>query len=136
MTGLVIRLKPNEKILVNGVVLQNCDRAARFRIKSNDVSILRSRDAIPQKSANTPLRRLYYVAQLALAGEADPEKAKAQIQSGIDPLKAIFAGTAQLDLERAYEAAEKHKFFIVMRALKKLFGLEQSLLAAQTRCAL
>ena len=46
MTGLVIKLKPNEKVLVNGVILQNGDRAARIRVRSENVSILRARDAI------------------------------------------------------------------------------------------
>ena len=59
MTGLVIKLKPNEKVLVNGVILQNGDRAARIRVRSENVSILRARDAISKEDANTPLKRVY-----------------------------------------------------------------------------
>ena len=129
MTGLVIKLKPNEKLLVNGVIMQNCDRATKLRVRSTDVSILRARDAIRPESANTPLRRIYYIAQLALAGEAGPEAANEQIQNGIAPLRSIFSGEALDALDRASDGAKEHKFFVVMRAVKKLFDLEAALLA-------
>ncbi len=128
MTGLVIKLKPNEKLLVNGVIMQNCDRAAKLRVRSNNVSILRARDAIRPETANTPLRRIYYIAQLALAGEADVMDATDQIQNGIGPLRGVFAGEALEELERAAEAAEQQKFFVVMRCVKKLFIIESALL--------
>ncbi len=128
MTGLVLKLKPNEKVLVNGVILQNGDRAASIRVRSNDVAILRARDAIQKDDANTPLRRIYYIAQLAMAGEAGADDAAGQIRQGIEPLMPIFAGDAIDDLNRAAIAAREHKFFVVMRAVRKLFALEQALL--------
>lgn len=129
MTGLVIKLKPNEKVLVNGVILQNGDRAASIRVRSNDVAILRARDAIQKEEANTPLKRIYYIAQLAMAGEADAETAAKEILQGVEPLKSIFAGEEALrELERAEAAANERKFFVAMRAVKKLFPLEEALL--------
>lgn len=128
MTGLVIKLKPNEKVLVNGVILQNGDRAASIRVRSNDVSILRARDAIQKEDANTPLKRIYYIAQLAMAGEAEAEAAMQQILQALEPLKSIFAGAASSEIARAINAANDRKFFVVMRAVKKLFPLEEALL--------
>ncbi|MEZ5892656.1 MAG: flagellar biosynthesis repressor FlbT [Parvularculaceae bacterium] len=128
MTGLVIKLKPNEKVLVNGVILQNGDRAASLRVRSDDVAILRARDAIPKEEANTPLKRIYYIAQLALARQADANEAATQILAGIEPLKSIFPGEAGVDVMRAAEAATEHKFYVVMRALKRHFEFERALL--------
>ena len=128
MTGLVLKLKPNEKVLVNGILLQNGSRAARIRVRTGDVSILRSRDAITQDEANTPLKRLYYIAQLALAGEADASEAAQQINDGIDQLEDVFSKMSVDELTRARKAAKAGKFFIVMRAVKKLFPVEQTLL--------
>ena len=127
MTGLVIKLKPNEKLLVNGVIMQNCDRAAKLRVRSSNVSILRARDAIRPETANTPLRRIYYIAQLALAGDANVIEASEQILNGIAPLRGVFTGNDLEELERAAEAAKCHKFFVVMRAIKKLFDVETAL---------
>lgn len=128
MTGLVIKLKPNEKVLVNGVMLQNGDRATRLRVRSNDVSILRARDAITKEDANTPLKRVYYIAQLALAGEADADQAAGEILQGLAPLKSIFPGEAGEDVYRAIGAAQEKKFYVVMRAVKRHFDFEQALL--------
>ncbi len=128
MTGLVIKLKPNEKVLVNGVILQNGDRAARLRVRSTDVSILRARDAIQKEDANTPLKRVYYVAQLALANEADAHQAAGEILQGLAPLKSVFPGEAGQDILRAIEAARDQKFYVVMRAVKRHFDFERALL--------
>ena len=128
MTGLVIKLKPNEKILVNGVLLQNGDRAARLRVRSSDVSILRARDAIPPEEANTPLKRIYYIAQLALAGEADGDQAAGELLQGLSALKGVFPGAAGEDVMHAIEAAREKKFFVVMRAVRRHFDFEQALL--------
>ncbi|WP_428408204.1 flagellar biosynthesis repressor FlbT [Hyphococcus sp.] len=128
MTGLVIKLKPNEKVLVNGVLLQNGDRAAKLRVRSSDVSILRARDAIPKDEANTPLKRVYYIAQLALAGEADADLAVGELLQGLSALKGVFPGEAGDDVMRAIDAAQEKKFFVVMRAVKKHFEFERALL--------
>ncbi|MEM9015100.1 MAG: flagellar biosynthesis repressor FlbT [Pseudomonadota bacterium] len=132
MTGLVLKLQPNEKFLINGIILQNGDRSARIRIRTKDVSILRSRDAIRPDEADTPVKRIYYVAQVALAGEADEEKAAQQIISGLDQIKPIFGGDAERELARARRGAEDRKFFVVMRALKSLFALETAMLQRAT----
>ena len=128
MTGLVIKLKPNEKVLVNGVLLQNGDRAAKLRVRSSDVSILRARDAIPKEDANTPLKRVYYIAQIALAGEADADQATDELLQCLSALKGVFPGEAGEDVMRAIDAAHAQKFFVVMRAVKKHFEFERALL--------
>ena len=79
MSGLVLKLGPRERIMVNGVVLENGDRRARINILTPDAHVLRLRDAIHPTEATTPVRRVCYIAQLALAGEADPEEARRQI---------------------------------------------------------
>lgn len=130
MTGLVIKLQPKEKFLVNGIVMQNGNRPARIRVQSSDVAILRKRDAISPREAKTPLKRIYYIAQLALAGEADQDEASDQILCGLDQIDAIFVRDAPKEIARAKDGAKQHKFFVVMRALKKLFPLESAMLGS------
>ena len=129
MTGLVLRLKPFEKVLVNGVLLQNGDRSAKIRVRSKDVSVLRTRDAIRPEEANTPLKRIYYIAQLALAGEASIEESRIQIISGLDAVESIFRGDAAEKVRRARQGALEGKFFVVMRAVNSLFDAEERLLS-------
>jgi len=129
MTGLVIKLKPKEKLLVNGVVLQNGTRGAQLRVRTSNASILRMRDAIHPETAQTPLKQLYYIAQLAMMGEAEHDEAARQIISGIDALSDVFKEPAVLEhLSKVKSAAADKKFFAVMRALKRLFTREAQLL--------
>ena len=128
--GLVLRLRPHEKFLVNGVVIENGDRRTRLRIRTNDAHILRIRDALPPEQATTPARRLYYAAQLAVAGEADKETVQAEIESGLIALRDAFGETlCRAELDAAIADARAGKFYLVMRALNRIIPLEAALLA-------
>ena len=125
MTGLVIQLKPHEKFLVNGVVLQNGDRRNRIRIRSKGASVLRMSDMLHPVEAITPAKHVYYLAQLAVLGLADAEKTRLAI---IERIPALRIAYAEPDAEGAVCACEAAladgKLFAAMRALKKLFPLD------------
>ena len=71
MNGLVLKLAPGERVLVNGAVLENGDRRCRLTLVTPNANVLRLRDAIHPDEANTPVKRVVCIAQLAVAGEAD-----------------------------------------------------------------
>ena len=56
---LKLSLKPGERFVVNGAVLQNGDRRAVLLLQ-NKASILREKDIIQPEDANTPARRIYF----------------------------------------------------------------------------
>ena len=58
MAGLILKLRPHEEFLINGVVVQNGDRKTRLRVKTDGAAILRLRDAIHPEEVNTPVRRV------------------------------------------------------------------------------
>ena len=72
MTGLVLKLAPHERVLINGAVIENGDRRTRFAIVTPRAHILRLKDAIHPGEVTTPVRRVCYIAQLVLSGDADP----------------------------------------------------------------
>lgn len=59
---LTINLKPGEKLILNGVVLQNAHHAAKL-VVHNEAALLREKDIITEEGANTPARRIYFGAQ-------------------------------------------------------------------------
>jgi len=59
---LTINLKPGEKLIVNGVVLQNAHHAAKLLVH-NEAALLREKDIITEEAANTPARRIYFAVQ-------------------------------------------------------------------------
>ena len=120
MTGLVLKLKPFEKLLVNGVILQNGDKAARLRIRTAGASVLRLRDALHPKKAVTSTQKAYYVAQLAVAGLVDKSAASDEILSMLNGQ----SPNANPNIDAAREAARACKFFSVMRSLRKIIPRE------------
>ena len=60
---LKITLKPNEKVIIAGAVLKNGKSTTHFLVE-NSVPILREKDIMREKEANSPARRIYFVIQL------------------------------------------------------------------------
>ena len=56
---LKLSLKPGERFVVNGAVLQNGDRRAVLLLQ-NKASILREKDIIQPEDANSPAKRIYF----------------------------------------------------------------------------
>jgi flagellar biosynthesis repressor protein FlbT len=83
MGGLIIKLRPREQIMINGVIVENGDRKSRLRILTDNARIMRMRDAIDQDAATTPLKRAHYLAQQAISGDLSPSDAGAQIRQAI-----------------------------------------------------
>jgi flagellar protein FlbT len=130
MTGLVLKLGPRERVLVNGAVIENGDRRSRLAILTPNANILRLRDAVSPEEANTPVRRVCYVAQLALSGDAEPTEARFQLRRGIDQLAQALRDTASQELlGQARDAAEAGDFYRALKRLRALLPLEDRLLA-------
>ena len=131
MPGLILKLRAHEQILVNGVVMQNGDRNARLIIKTPDAKILRLRDAIHPDEATTPVRRVCYIAQLAVAGESDLSEATAQLQTSISQLRDALNGLDGIGyLDDALDAVLEQNFYGALKYLRKLIPIEDQLLGA------
>lgn len=129
MTGLVLKLGPRERVMINGVVMENGDRRARLNVITPDANVLRLRDAIHPDEANTPVRRVCYIAQLVLAGEADAEQGRRQLLSGIEQLAQVFQDAdSRTHLVTATEAVVAGRIYQALRALRCVLPREARLL--------
>ncbi len=63
--GLRIRLKPHEKLIINGCVVENGDRRNTITVSSFG-QVLKSRDILQAEDAKAPLQKLYYEIQMLL----------------------------------------------------------------------
>lgn len=134
MSGLVLKLGPRERVLVNGAVIENGDRRSRLSIVTPGANILRLRDAIHPEEVNTPVRRVCYIAQLVLSGDADKDEARLQLMRGIEQLSQVLTDhDSRLQLDKATEAAMDDQFYQVLKALRALLPREERLLAASGR---
>jgi flagellar protein FlbT len=129
MSGLVLKLAPKERVLINGAVIENGDKRSRLSIVTPNANILRLRDAIHPDTVNTPVRRVCYIAQLVLAGEADPEEGRRQLLRGIEQLSQVFQDPdSRGHLDDATDAVVEGRFYQAMKALRGLMPREARLL--------
>ena len=61
--ALKIKLKPHERLIIGGAVVENGGSKSEI-IVENKVPVLRERDIMREKDADTPCRRIYFIIQL------------------------------------------------------------------------
>ncbi|WP_265501580.1 flagellar biosynthesis repressor FlbT [Paracoccus beibuensis] len=131
MSGLVLKLAPNERVLINGAVIENGDRRTKIAIKTPNVNVLRLRDAIHPDSARTPVSRACYIAQLILSGDADPLEGRRQLLLAIEQLSQVFDDRdSRILIAEATQAAIDANPYQAMRKLRDLLPREARLFAA------
>lgn len=136
MSGLVLKLGPKERVLVNGAVIENGDRRTRLSILTPNANILRLRDAIRPDEVTTPVRRVCYIAQLVLSGDASDETAGFQLLRGIEQLsQALTDPDSRQQLAEATEAVVAGDTYRALKRLRALLPREERLLAAAAQTA-
>lgn len=134
MSGLVLKLAPKERVLINGAVIENGERRTRVSILTPNANILRLRDALHPGEARTPVRRVCYVAQLVLSGDVQPAEARPQLLSGIEQLsQALRDPDSRRTLQDATDAVIADRYYQAMKALRLLIPREDRLLSASER---
>jgi len=129
MSGLVLKLGPGERVLINGAVVENGDRRTRLSIMTPNANILRLRDAIHPEEVNTPVRRVCYIAQLVLSGDVTPEDAKMQLLRGIEQLSQVLTDfDSRKLLSRATETVIEKQFYQTLKVLRGLLPREARLM--------
>ncbi|WP_407494876.1 flagellar biosynthesis repressor FlbT [Pseudooceanicola sp. MF1-13] len=129
MGGLVLKLGPKERVLINGAVIENGDRRSRLSIVTPNVNILRLRDAIHPDDANTPVRRVCYLAQLVLTGDADPEDTELQLLRRIEELSQILTDPdSRKLLTDATTSVLDAQYYQCLKSLRALLPREERLL--------
>jgi flagellar biosynthesis repressor protein FlbT len=70
---LKLSLKPGEKFVLNGAVVQNGDRRTTL-VLQNKASVLREKDIMQLEEANTPSRRIYFPMMMMYLDEANANR--------------------------------------------------------------
>lgn len=70
---LKLSLKPGERFVLNGAVVQNGDRRASL-ILQNKASVLREKDILQVEDVDTPARRIYFPIMMMYLDESSADK--------------------------------------------------------------
>ncbi|MDB5366496.1 MAG: flagellar repressor protein FlbT [Rhodospirillales bacterium] len=125
---LKLDLKPGEKFILNGTVVQ-VGRDGRSLILQNEATLLRDRDVMQEDDANTPARRIYFVIMMSYI---DPENAAHYDERLYQLLNEYMAATSlpvvkQSLLLIAQNVAARHHYR-ALKACKSLIVAEDELL--------
>lgn len=131
MSGLVLKLSPKERVLINGAVIENGDRRSRLAIVSPEAHILRLRDAIHPNDAKTPVRRVCYAVQLVLSGDHNGPDVQLNLLRQIEELSQVFRDhDSRKCLDDASAALVEGNHYRCLKALRSLIPREDRLMAA------
>ncbi|MEP7353117.1 MAG: flagellar biosynthesis repressor FlbT [Acidobacteriota bacterium] len=70
--ALAITLKPQERVILAGIVVRNTSRQPAHLLVETSAVVLREGDILPEKSARTPCGRIYLALQLLYLEPNDP----------------------------------------------------------------
>jgi flagellar protein FlbT len=123
---LAINLKPNERLIVNGVVLQNSGTAAKLLIHNN-ASVLREKDIITEADASTPARRIYFAIQCRYLFPAKETTYLPLIYQFIQEFESAAPSTVALTREIRTHVDEG-ALYHALKSARQLIAREQEIL--------
>jgi flagellar biosynthesis repressor protein FlbT len=122
---LAINLKSKERLIVNGVVLENSGTAAKLLIHNN-AAVLRERDIIAEADANTPARRIYFAIQCKYLFPGKDAADSPLIYQFLQELEMAAPSTAALTREIRADL-EQGALYHALRSAKQLIACEQAI---------
>ncbi len=130
--SLKIVLKPNEKCVINGAILQNLDRRISFVIH-NDSSVLREKDILTLEEANTPALRIYFAIMMLYIDLGADENApdvfyKDFLSLTVEFINAIIDEDILYKCISLIELVNKKSYYGALRICKKIIEYEKSVL--------
>jgi flagellar protein FlbT len=126
MPGLRLKLRPNERVLINGAVVENGRTQVELSVLTPETKILRLRDALRPDSVNTPTKRVCYIAQLVVAGELQPDEAISKFVRGVVELKQVFLDRgSQATMDQAIQFARARNFYKAMQCMRRILLYEE-----------
>jgi flagellar protein FlbT len=129
MAGLRLKLRPNERVLINGAVVENGRTQVELRVLTPDTNILRLRDALHPERIDTPTKRVCYIAQLVVAGEVEPDAALSQFVRGVVALKQVFLDPgSQATMDQAIQFARARNYYKAMQCMRRILAYEELVL--------
>lgn len=122
-----ISLRAGEKIYVNGAVLR-ADRKVSLEFM-NDVSFLLESHVIQADQTTTPLRQLYFAAQIMLINPSIKDEANRTFKRMLNALLATFENQHMLkELKLIDEMICNGNVFEALKAIRLLYTLEEQIL--------
>lgn len=129
MSGLVLKIAPGERFIVNGATLENGDKPARIRIIEANARVLRCRDAMRPEEVNTPVKRIYFAIQLLITGDLNEADALPAIDAECCQLLDIFKPFDPDLIPTLRSMISRGNHYSALCHLRQILALEEQLLS-------
>lgn len=126
---LKIQLKPKERVIINGAVIEGHSDNRTEIVVMNNASVMRQKHILQETEANTPCKRLYFTLQMLYIDEDDRAKYQPSFEKFFKDLQdAMSLPTIQESLRLIREAVDKHKYYEALKVCRELIKVESELL--------
>lgn len=123
---LKITLKPREVILISGALLKNGEHLAQFTIE-NEVPILRQKDILTERQADSICKKIYYVIQLMYFEPGNLASHHKAFWELVRILSAAVPSTLPL-IDEIGEQILSDEFYQALKSTRKLISYEDELI--------
>jgi flagellar protein FlbT len=117
---LKLSLKPGERFVLNGAVVQNGDRRGVL-ILQNKASVLREKDIMQAEEVNSPARRIYFPVMMMYLDEAGADKYHEEFVRRLSEFMSVIRNPEVLSecvaISRHTMAREYYKALMLSRKL-------------------
>lgn len=125
---LKLRLKPQEKIVINGAVISASENGSTL-ILHNKVTLLREKDIIREEDANTPTKRLYFQ---IMCMYIDSDKKEEYFETYMDFLSDLIKATHLKEMKRSlmfiYNDVASGELYRALKTCRAMIAVENELL--------
>ena len=123
--ALKLSLKPSERFVINGAVVQNGDRRTDLVIL-NKVSILREKDIMQLENADTPVKRIYFaVMMMYMDSKSEKQFYQEFVERISEFMKAIKNEEALTSCVSIIENVQAKRYYKALAICKKLIPFEK-----------
>jgi flagellar protein FlbT len=124
--SLKLRLKPEEKVIIGGAVIHNGPKASEFLVENN-VPVLRQKDIMTEREADTPSRRIYFVVQLMYIDAEKLVEYHAKYWEMVGDVLEAAPSTGPF-IEKISERILAGEYYQALKFTKKLIDYEKELI--------
>lgn len=121
--GLKIALRPHEKVIIGGSVIVNGSTRSEM-IVENSVPILRQKDIMAEKDADTPCKKIYFVIQLMYIDEKNLREYHGMYWRFVQDVVNAAPSTLGL-IDEISAHILNNRYYYALKAARKLIDYEQ-----------
>lgn len=125
--SLKLTIKPDEVFVINGCVIKNSSRRHTLTIE-NFADVIRGADLLEEKDANTPIKEVYYLIQVAFLEKSTRDNIIPHVQQKLAKLFTIFGPEAQKYIMECANYISTSDYYKALASLRPAIKYESKLL--------